>query len=276
LIEAIESGLVKIPFLPESDNTQELPMPVLRNLYEHVKEELPRKGQRKQKSEAAKEGQKTKEQPPRLPFKVKAALDQFYGHYFEYYHGVRKNQEQKTNLFSSPPVFILVCNNTSVSKEVYKYIAGYEYLDEAEQLVTVSGAKELFSNYDPVTKKPRKKPPTLLIDSDALDNSDQINEDFKKIFKIHIQSVLEKRDQEVIFWLIKELIKYHFSDDEGSPDFQKFNKVKLIVTEWYNKKVVLLNIQDQRYKRLLYFDDPKKMVCGKSLDSGCKFFKRQI
>jgi len=468
LIEAIESGLVKIPFLPESDNTQELTMPVLRNLYEHVKDELPRKGQRKQKSDAAKEGQKIKEQPPRLPSLVKAALDQFYGHYVEYYKGVRKNQEQKTNLFSSPPVFILVCNNTSVSKEVYKYIAGYEYLDDKEQLVTVSGAKELFSNYDPVTKKPLKKPPTLLIDSDALDNSDQINEDFKKIFaseieefkkdyarlhgqgsaeriteaeilrevvntvgkqnklgshircvvsvsmltegwdantvthimglrafgsqllceqvagralrrmnyflqgydkegnptedkrkivvykfppeyahiigvpfkmfkggktepppqpvdlthiaalperqekmeiefpnvvgyrienydgeikydfsnienyeirgditpietqmasafsaeeiQIKIQSVLEKRDQEVIFWLTKELIKFHFSDDEGSPNFQKFNKLKSIVTEWYNKKVILLNIQDQRYKRLLFFEEPKKMV----------------
>lgn len=468
LIEAIESGLVKIPFLPESDNTQELTMPVLRNLYEHVKDELPRKGQRKQKSEAAKEGQKIKEQPPRLPSLVKAALDQFYGHYVEYYNGVRINQEQKTNLFSSPPVFILVCNNTSVSKEVYKYIAGYEYLDEKEQLITVSGAKELFSNYDSVTQKPLKKPPTLLIDSDALDNNDQINEDFKKIFaseieefkkdyarlhgqgsaeriteaeilrevvntvgkqnklgshircvvsvsmltegwdantvthimglrafgsqllceqvagralrrmnyflqgydkdgnptedkrkivvykfppeyahiigvpfkmfkggktelpptpvdlthiaalperqkimeiefpnvvgyrienydgeikydfsnienyeirgditpietqmasafsseeiQIKIQSVLEKRDQEVVFWLTKELIKFHFSDDEGNPNFQKFNKLKSIVTEWYNKKVILLNIQDQRYKRLLFFDEPKKMV----------------
>lgn len=468
LIEAIESGLVKIPFLPESDNTQELTMPVLRNLYEHVKDELPRKGQRKQKSEAAKEGQKIKEQPPRLPSLVKAALDQFYGHYVEYYKGVRENQEQKTNLFSSPPVFILVCNNTSVSKEVYKYIAGYEYLDDNEQLVTVSGAKELFSNYDPVTNKPLKKPPTLLIDSDALDNNDQINEDFKKIFaseidefkkdyarlhgqgsaeriteaeilrevvntvgkqnklgshircvvsvsmltegwdantvthimglrafgsqllceqvagralrrmnyflqgydkegnptedkrkivvhkfppeyahiigvpfkmfkggkseappqpvdlthiaalperqetmeiefpnvvgyrienydgeikhdfsnienyeirgditpietqlasafsaeeiQIKIQSVLEKRDQEVIFWLTKELIKFHFSDDDGNPNFQKFNKLKSIVSEWYNKKVILLNIQDHRYKRLLFFEEPKKMA----------------
>jgi len=468
LIEAIESGLVKIPFLPESDNTQELTMPVLRNLYEHVKDELPRKGQRKQKSEAAKEGQKIKEQPPRLPALVKAALDQFYVHYVEYYNGVRKNQEQKANLFSSPPVFILVCNNTSVSKEVYKYIAGYEYLDENEKLVTVSGAKELFSNYDHVTKKPLKRPPTLLIDSDALDNSDQINEDFKKIFaseieefkkdyarlhgqgsaenisdgeilrevvntvgkqnklgshircvvsvsmltegwdantvthimglrafgsqllceqvagralrrmnyflqgydkdgnptedkrkivvykfppeyahiigvpfkmfkggktepppqpvdlthiaalperqekmeiefpnvvgyrienydgeikydfsnienyeirgditpietqlasafskeeiQIKIQSVLEKRDNEVVFWLTKELIKYHFSDDEGNPNFQRFNKLKTIVDEWYNKKVILLNIQDQRYKRLLFFEEPKKMV----------------
>lgn len=468
LIEAIESGLVKIPFLPESDNTQELTMPVLRNLYEHVKDELPRKGQRKRKAEAAKEGQKVREQPPHLPALVKAALDQFYGHYVEYYNGVRKNQEQKTDLFSSPPVFILVCNNTSVSKEVYKYIAGYEYFDDNEQLVTISGAKELFSNYDPVTKKPLKKPPTLLIDSDALDNSDQINDDFKKIFaseieefkkdyarlhgqgsaeriteaeilrevvntvgkekklgshircvvsvsmltegwdantvthimglrafgsqllceqvagralrrmnyylqgydkdgnptddkrkivvhkfppeyahiigvpfkmfkggtteppppppnyihvlalperqstmeiefpnvvgyrienydgeikydfsnienyeirgditpietqlasafsheeiQIKIQSVLEKRDQEVIFWLTKELIKFHFSDDEGNPNFQKFNKLKSIVTEWYDKKVILLNIQDQRFKRLLFFEEPKKMV----------------
>jgi type III restriction enzyme len=117
-----------------------------------------------------------------LPSLVKAALDQFYGHYVEYYKGSRKNQEENVNQFSSPPVFILVCNNTSASKEVYKYIAGYEYLDENEQLVTVSGAKDLFSNYDPISKKPLKKPPTLLIDSDALDNNDQINDDFKKIF----------------------------------------------------------------------------------------------
>lgn len=187
LIEAIESGLVKIPFLPESDNTQELTMPVLRNLYDHVRDELPRKGQRKQKSEAAAEGQKIKELPPRLPSLVKAALDQFYGHYVDYYTGARKNQEEKTNLFSSPPVFIVVCNNTSVSKEVYKYIAGYEYLDENEQIVTVSGAKDLFSNYDPATKKPLKKPPTLLIDSAALDDGDQINDEFKKIFASEIE-----------------------------------------------------------------------------------------
>jgi len=32
------------------------------------------------------------------------------------------------------------------------------------------------------SKKPLKKPPTLLIDSDALDNNDQINDDFKNIF----------------------------------------------------------------------------------------------
>lgn len=468
LIEAIESGLVKIPFLPESDNTQELTMPILRNLYDHVKDELPKKGQRTKKSEAAADGGKYIELPPRLPSLVKGALDQFYNHYVEYFNGIRKNREEQSNIFSSPPVFIVVCNNTSVSKEVYKYIAGYEYQDAEGNTVIVQGAKDLFSNYDPATNKSLKRPPTLLIDSDALENGEQINEDFKKIFsseieefkkdyarmhgqgsiekisdaeilrevvntvgqqgklgshircvvsvsmltegwdantvthimglrafgsqllceqvagralrrmnyylqgydkegnptsdkrkiviekfppeyahiigvpfkmfkggkteppptpvdlthiasipdrqtmmeiefpnvvgyrvenldgeikydfssienyeidgskfptetiltspispneeKLEVKGILDKRDKELIFLITKELIKYHFSDESGNPSFQKFNKLKKIVEEWYAEKVLLLNITDQRYKRLLYFEDPKKIV----------------
>jgi type III restriction enzyme len=78
--------------------------------------------------------------------------------------------------------------------------------------------------------------------------------------ELEIQSVLEKRDTEIVWWLTKELIKFHFSDDEGNPRFQKFNKLKSIVEEWYNEKVLLLNIPDQRFKRLLYFEEPKKIV----------------
>lgn len=472
LIEAIESGLVKIPFLPESDNTQELTMPVLRDLYRKIVEQdpnaFPRRGQRTQRRDATKEGAVFREAPPQLPALVKGALDQFYNHYVEYDKGIREHQEAKVNLFSPPPVFIIVCNNTAVSKEVYKYVAGYEYLLENGEKQVVDGVKELFSNYDPGTKIAKKRPPTLLIDSDALENGEQINDDFKKIFapeieefkkdyaRIHgqgstekisddeilrevvntvgqkgklgshircvvsvsmltegwdantvthimglrafgsqllceqvagralrrmnyflqgydkegnpttdkrkiviekfppeyahiigvpfkmfkggrtepppppvelthiapipsrqaqmeitfpnvvgyriekpddlllsdfsnienyevrgdlmpirtrmatafseeeieleIQSVLEKRDAEILWWLTKELIKYHFSDDDGNPHFQKFNKLKNIVEEWYHTKVLLLNIADPRYKRLLYFEEPKKIV----------------
>jgi type III restriction enzyme len=56
------------------------------------------------------------------------------------------------------------------------------------------------------------------------------------------------------------LIKYHFSDDDGNPNFQLFNRLKQTVEAWYETKVVLLNIRDQRFKRLLYFEDPKKVV----------------
>ena len=51
LIEAIEAGLVKIPFLPVDDSSQAIEEPVLRNLYEHCKADLPRKGQRTQRKE---------------------------------------------------------------------------------------------------------------------------------------------------------------------------------------------------------------------------------
>lgn len=187
LIEAIESGLVKIPFLPEIDNTHEITQAKLRDIYTHVKDELPRKGQKKKKSEARKEGKNLTEEKPNLPALIKGALDQFYNHYKEYFDGLRKQKEEQQNLFSAPPVFIVVCNNTSVSKEVYKYIAGYEFEDEDGNIIVQEGVKELFSNYDPVTKKALQRPPTLLIDSDALENSDQINDEFKKIFASEIE-----------------------------------------------------------------------------------------
>ena len=188
LIEAIESGLVKIPFLPESDDTQELTTPILKDLYSYVKKDLPKKGRTTAKKEAKKKGEKYLEEKPNLPSLVKNALDQFYSHYVEYFEGNRKKQEEKKNIFSSPPVFIVVCNNTGVSKEVYKYIAGYEYEDEEKNMKSVPGAKELFSNYDPTYNKLLKKPPTLLIDSDALENGEQVNDDFKKIFSSEIDA----------------------------------------------------------------------------------------
>jgi type III restriction enzyme len=77
--------------------------------------------------------------------------------------------------------------------------------------------------------------------------------------KLQVTSVLEKRDQELIFLLTKELLKYHFSDD-GNPQIRHFAMLKRIVEEWYATKVVLLNIADKRYKRLLFFHDPKTMT----------------
>lgn len=172
LIESIESGLVKIPFLPEKDTTHQLDMPVLMNLYDHVKKELPKKG----KSKEVLTG------PPQLPPIVKQAIDQFYSHYKKDYESIRE-------MFDAPPVFIVVCNNTNVSSEVYKHIAGYDRMDEeGNQITTVPGKFDLFSNYDKTTGKPLQKPPTLLIDSYALEDSDQIDDTFKKIFASEIEN----------------------------------------------------------------------------------------
>ncbi len=205
LIEAIEAGLVKIPFLPVDDSSQAIGEPVLRHLYEHCKESLPRKGQRTTRKEAAdttekkakprKGGQTAFEAPPELPALLRNALEQFYRHYEAYEQGLREQGEQSRDLYSAPPVFIVVCSNTTVSKEIYKLLAGYETLDERGNPFAVPGTLPLFSNFDPVTRAARRKPPTLLIDSDALEHSGQIDEDFKRVFAPEIQAF--KRDYRV-------------------------------------------------------------------------------
>ena len=191
LIEAIEAGLVKIPFLPESDTTQQLDMPVLRNLYDHVKDKLPKKGQKRRRKEKENGKVELSEPPPRIPDLVKTALQQFYEHYRKTYQS--EDAGQTHLLDDRPPVFIVVCNNTSVSKEVFKYIAGYETENERTGEVTVvPGQYDLLSNFDRETGRPKRKPPTLLIDSDALENSDQVDRDFKKVFASEIKDF--KRD----------------------------------------------------------------------------------
>lgn len=199
LIEAIESGLIKIPFLPVEDTSQNikdgLSEPVLRDLYSHCKEGLPKKGQEKARSEAKKKGEKIVEMPPSLPPTLVAALQMFVANYQKYEVGMRRAGERRADLFSEPPVFIVVCNNTTVSKEVYKFIAGYEAEGENGETVTHKGAFDVFSNYDPVTGAPRTKPPTLLIDSDALEYSGQVDSDFKKVFTPEIEQF--KRDYRI-------------------------------------------------------------------------------
>ena len=201
LIEAIEAGLVKIPFLPVDDSSQAIHEPVLRNLYEHCRDDLSAKGQRTKRKDAreamglAAKGKAEVEAPPRLPPLLRTALEQFYRHYEAYDRGLREQGERARDLYSAPPVFIVVCSNTTVSKEVYKHIAGYETADDDGVPHAVPGTLPLFSNFDPVTRAPRRRPPTLLIDSDALEHSGQVNEEFRRVFAPEIAAF--KRDYRV-------------------------------------------------------------------------------
>lgn len=188
LVDAIESGLVKIPFLPAFDDSHNLEEPVLRNIYEHISKDLPKKGQKKAHKEARENGEEAKgEKPSNLPHLLGIALDQFVEDYKKYDQGMRIEGEEEIGLFSTPPVFIVVCNNTTVSKEVYKYIAGYETVDSDGNPIYIEGHFPTFSNYKDGI--PLKKPPTLLIDSAAIENAGGvINDEFKAIFKDEIEN----------------------------------------------------------------------------------------
>ena len=77
---------------------------------------------------------------------------------------------------------------------------------------------------------------------------------------MEVQSVFDKREQEIIFLLTKELINVHFSDEENNPHFQLFNKLLPIVKCWYDTKIILLGESDLKFKKIIYFDDTKKVV----------------
>lgn len=103
LIEAVESGLVKIPFLPTRDDTQAIALPVLRDLYAHIRDELPKAGRKTAKVRAKAEGRQLAEEPPRLPDTLHAALRQFYEHYREEYESRRHSAAAfGTDRFHSP------------------------------------------------------------------------------------------------------------------------------------------------------------------------------
>ena len=179
LMDAIECGIVKLPRVPVADNIPGAEVPVFRNLWEHIRPEMPRKGRGKAKDL----------DPLKLPTKLKTALEALYGHYKLTFEAWQKAGIQV------PPVFIVVCNNTSASKLVYDYISGFlrKDPDGSEQLVP--GRLELFQNHDS-HGIPIPKPRTLLIDSEQLESGEALDADFRKLAEPEIerfrQEILER------------------------------------------------------------------------------------
>ena len=71
LMDAIESGIVKLPRVPVADNIPGAEMPMYRNLWEHIGKKMPKKGR----------GKAGSLNPLNLPPQLLTALDALYGHY---------------------------------------------------------------------------------------------------------------------------------------------------------------------------------------------------
>jgi len=148
LMDAIECGIVKLPRVPVSDNIQEGEMPKFRNLWEHIRDKMPKKGR----------GKATNLDPLDIPTELQTALDALYGHYKETFELWQKER------MDVPPCFIIVCNNTSTSKLVYDYISGFHRINEDGSTTLENGRYELFRNFNE-HRDPYSRPNTLLIDS---------------------------------------------------------------------------------------------------------------
>jgi len=79
----------------------------------------------------------------------------------------------------TPPVFIVVCNNTNVSKLVFDYLAGWEKTLPDGATIVVTGQLPIFSNE--ANGSWRVRPNAILIDSEQLESGEAMSPEFKKL-----------------------------------------------------------------------------------------------
>lgn len=78
-----------------------------------------------------------------------------------------------------PPCFIIVCQNTSISKVVADFVSGFQRENEDGTTTLQNGRFELFRNFDETTGNPLPRPNTLLIDSVQLESGDALDSSFR-------------------------------------------------------------------------------------------------
>ena len=162
LMDAIECGIVKLPRVPVAENIPGDEMPMYRTLWENIREDMP-KGNRSTVGDF---------DPLNLPTRLQTAIHTLYGHYAKTF---AMWQEKRIEV---PPCFIIVCQNTAISKLIYDYVSGFERvgLDGAKTLE--NGRLSLFRNFDG-DGKPLPRPNTLLIDSEQLEAGNSLDTNFR-------------------------------------------------------------------------------------------------
>ncbi len=170
LMDAIECGIVKLPRVPVADNIPGAQVPMYRELWKHIRKDMPKKGR----------GKSGDLDPLSIPVELQTALSALYGHYEETF---RLWQEAGIDV---PPCFIVVRNNTSTSKLVYDYISGFHRQNDDGSAQFLSGQLELFSNFDDYGNQ-LARPRTLLIDSQQLESGDALDRNFRTAAKDEIE-----------------------------------------------------------------------------------------
>ena len=165
LMDAIECGIVKLPRVPVAENIPGNEMPMFRDLWENIRKDMPKKGR----------GQGEDLDPLKLPTRLQTALQALYGHY-----------EKTFTLWNEkgikvPPCFIIVCQNTAISKLVYDFVSGFHRKNTDGTTTLENGRLALFRNFDETTGNPLARPNTILIDSEQLEAGDALDDNFRSM-----------------------------------------------------------------------------------------------
>jgi type III restriction enzyme len=166
LMDAIESGIVKVPRIPVDDDAAGKEVVYLR-LWDHIDPPLPKRKSAKD-TDLGPQGWT-------MPATLQGALLSLYK---SYQANHARYEETLAALGEPPPVMIVVCPNTVVSKLMFDWIAGRKAIlpDGTERLV--EGNLPLLSNV--VDGRWDTRPSTILVDSAQLESGDDLGVDFRK------------------------------------------------------------------------------------------------
>lgn len=174
LVDAIESGIVKVPRVPVSDNSMTGEQPTYRDLWLRIREDLPKKGRKTDAIGGA----------PNLPVELEGALRSLYDNYRQSFERWQANTDAQARGLT-PPVFVVVCNNTNVSKMVFDYVAGWTKTLADGVEVIVPGQLALFNNEADGRWSPQ--PNTILVDSEQLESGEGMSAEFKQMAAVEIE-----------------------------------------------------------------------------------------
>ncbi|MBM3274455.1 MAG: DEAD/DEAH box helicase family protein, partial [Candidatus Sericytochromatia bacterium] len=163
LMDAIECGIVKLPRVPVAENIPGNEMPMYRDLWENIRKDMPKKGR----------GSGGELDPLKLPTRLQTALEALYGHYAKTF------KLWQDGGIKVPPCFIIVCQNTAISKLVYDFVSGFQRKNDDGTTTLENGRLALFRNFDETTGNPLPRPNTLLIDSEQLEAGDALDDNFR-------------------------------------------------------------------------------------------------
>jgi type III restriction enzyme len=165
LMDAIESGIVKVPRVPVDDDAAAEQVIYLR-LWDNIQPPLP-------KRRSAKASDTAQEWVP--PQTLEGAMRSLYRSY-EQNHA--RYERELANSGEPPPVMIVVCPNTMVSKLVFDWMAGREKELPDGRVQLVPGQLALLSNVEDGAWARRQR--TILIDSVQLESGDPLGAEFRK------------------------------------------------------------------------------------------------
>jgi len=174
----------------------------------------------------------TSDGEPQLPQELETALQSLYGNYEKSYDLWQREPHGLT-----PPVMIVVCNNTKVSKLVYEWIAGWEKETADGENVVVKGNLPIFSNEDDGAWSEHLN--TLLIDSNQLESGEALKGEFKKAARTQIEQFKREMNTDKVTDadLLREAMNTVGKKDKLGEQIKCVVSVSMLSEGWDAKRV---------------------------------------